>query len=125
MRTQLPLPNKAVSVLPISLIILAGCTIPMELNFRGAVSTEFLDGNYQRLASCSYQRLGGPQAQLTKTDLPQRGRTVIASTVGSDKRWELAFIDEDGGRQTRLEVTTASGPYPSEHILALVRACAA
>ena len=96
----------------------------MQLNFQNATSTEFLDGNYQRLASCSYQRLGGAQAQLTKTD-PQRGRTVIASTVGSDKRWELAFIDEDGGRQTRLEVTTASGPSPSEHILALVRACAA
>jgi hypothetical protein len=117
--------NALVSALPTSLIMLAGCAIPMQLNFQNAASTEFLDGNYQRLASCSYQRLGGPQARLTKTDLPQRGRTVIASTVGSDKRWELAFIDEDGGRQTRLEVTTASGPPPSEHILALVRACAA
>jgi hypothetical protein len=86
---------------------------------------EFLDGHYQRLASCSYERLGGSRAQLTKTDLPQRDRTVIASTAGSDKRWELAFINEDGGRQTRLEVTTVSGPYPGEHILALVRACAA
>jgi hypothetical protein len=117
--------NALASALPTSTILLAGCAIPMQFNFQNAASTEFLDGQYQRLASCSYQRLGGPQAQLTKTDLPQRGRSVIASTVGSDKRWELAFIDEDGGRQTRLEVTTASGPSPSEHILALVRACAA
>jgi hypothetical protein len=107
------------------MVVLAGCAIPMQLNFQNSSSTEFLDGHYQRLASCAYERLGGAQAQLTKADNPQRGRTVIASGVGSDKRWELAFINEDGGRQTRLEVTTGSGPYPSEHILALVRACAA
>ena len=108
------------SALPTSVTLLAGCAIPMQLNFQNTSSTEFLDGHYQRLAACSYQRLGGAQAQLTKTDLPQRNRTVIASAAGSDKRWELAFINEDGGRQTRLEVTAAS-----EHILALVRACAA
>jgi hypothetical protein len=108
------------SALATSMIVLAGCAIPMQLNFQSAASTEFLDGHYQRLASCSYERLGGAKAQLTKTDVPQRGRTVIASTAGSDKRWELAFINEDGGRQTRLEATAAS-----EHILALVRACAA
>jgi hypothetical protein len=113
--------NALLSALTTSVIALAGCTIPMQLNFQNAPSTEFLDGNYQRLASCSYERLGGSQAQLTKTDLPQRARTVIASAAGSDKRWELAFINEDGGRQTRLEAT----PYPGEHILALVRACAA
>jgi hypothetical protein len=107
------------------MILLAGCAIPMQLNFQNAASTEFLDGHYQRLASCSYERLGGSRAQLTKTDLPQQGRTVIASSAGSDKRLELAFINEDGGRQTRLEVTTASSPYPREHILAMVRACAA
>ena len=118
-------PNLIMPLPALSMIILVGCTIPMELNFQNAASTEFLDGHYQRLASCSFDRLGGSRAQLTKTDLPQRGRTIIASTAGSDKRWELAFINEDGGRQTRLEVTTASGPPPSEHILALVRACAA
>ena len=32
-------------------------------------------------------------------------------------------VNEDGGRQTRLEVT--SGSFPSEHTLALARACAA
>ena len=109
----------------ISMFMLVSCTIPMALNFQSGVSSEFLDGNYLRLAACSYERLGGAKAQLTKTDLPQHGRSVIASTVGSDKRWELAFINEDGGRQTKLEVTIASGPSPREHILALVRACAA
>jgi hypothetical protein len=124
-RSTLPSSNATAPVVSISMFMLVSCTIPMELNFRGGVSTEFLDGHYQRLASCSYERLGGAKAQLIKTDVPQRGRIVIASTVGSDKRWELAFINEDGGRQTRLEVTTASGPYPGEHVLALVRACAA
>jgi hypothetical protein len=118
-------PNLIMPLPALSMIVLVGCAIPMELNFQNAPTTEFLDGHYQRLASCSFDRLGGTGAQLTKTDLPQRGRTVIASIVGSDKRWELAFINEDGGRQTRLEVQTGSGPYPGEHILALVRACAA
>jgi hypothetical protein len=122
MRVPLPCPNRIASVLPISLIILVGCTIPMELNFQRVVSTEFLDGNYRLLASCAYERLGGPKAQLTKTELPQRGLIIIASTAASDKQWELSFINEDGGRQTRLEVSRS---YPSEHTLAVVRACAA
>ena len=117
--------NTIAPVLPIPLVMLVGCAVPMQLNFHGAISTEFLDGNYQRLASCTYERLGGPQAQLTKTDLPHRGLTIVASTAGSDKRWELSFINEDGGRQTRLEVRSSNGSYPSEHTLALARACAA
>jgi hypothetical protein len=124
-RSTLPSSNATAPVVSISMFMLVSCTIPMELNFQGRVSTEFLDGNYLRLAACSYERLGGAKAQLTKTDLPQHGRSVIASILGSDKRWELAFINEDGGRQTKLEVTTTSGPPPGEHILALVRACAA
>jgi len=40
-----------------------------------------------------------------------------------EQYWELSFVNEDGGRQTRLEVR--SGSFPSEHTLALARACAA
>jgi len=42
-----------------------------------------------------------------------------------ETHWELSFVDEDEGRQTRLEVTSANGSFPSEHALALARACAA
>jgi len=45
------------------------------------------------------------------------------SSATSQKYWELSFVNEDGGRQTRLEVTSAS--LPSEHTLALARACVA
>jgi hypothetical protein len=41
----------------------------------------------------------------------------------SETGWELSFVNEEGGRQTRLEVTPPS--FPSEHVLALARACAA
>ncbi len=103
-------------------IILTGCAGLLQLNFQGPVAAEFLDGNYQRLASCTFDRLGGSRAQLTKADLPQRGLATITAHAGSEKRWELAFNDEDGGRQTRLEVL---GSHPGEHVLAIARACAA
>jgi hypothetical protein len=47
----------------------------------------------------------------------------IALTKAPQTYWELSFVNEDGGRQTRLELT--SGSFPSEHTLALARACAA
>jgi hypothetical protein len=94
--------NALVPALPTSMIMLAGCAIPMPLNFQNAASTEFLDGHYQRPASCSYQRPGPADEDRPSAARPYR----YSMTAGSDKRWELAFINEDGGRQTRLEVTT-------------------
>ena len=49
----------------------------------------------------------------------------IAHTNGLETQWELSFVNEDGGRQTRLEVKSMDGSFPSEHALALARACAA
>src|SRR5258705_472772 len=69
-RSTLPRSNATVPVVSISMFMLVSCTIPMELNFQRGASSEFLDGNYLRLAECSYERLGGAKAQLTKTDLP-------------------------------------------------------
>jgi hypothetical protein len=54
-------------------------------------------------------------------DLPEQQTVRIALTKAP--YWELSFVNEEGGRQTRLEVTSSS--FPSEHILALARACAA
>ena len=57
------------------------------------------------------------------TELREQQTVRIALTQAPLTHWELSFVNEDGGRQTRLEST--AGSYPSEHALALARACAA
>jgi len=103
-----------------SMVILGGCI--GRLPFETPKVVEYLDGNYRTLASCTHQQLGRQYGQLRVTDLPER-RTVTISPP--EAQWEFSFIDDDGGRQTRLEVTSAHGTLPGEHALALARACAA
>ena len=107
------------------MIILVGCAGPGQLLFENPMIVEHLDGNYQRLASCTYEQLGRQHDQLLMTDLRERRTVRIALTKDAETPWVLSFIDEDGGRQTRLEATSANGIFPSEHSLALARACAA
>ena len=86
------------------------------------MAVEYLDGNYQTLASCTYRQLGRRYDRLLMTDVRERRAVKIAS---SEAHWELSFIHEDEGPQTRLEATSADGSLPGEHVLALARACAA
>jgi hypothetical protein len=58
------------------------------------------------------------------TDLREQ-RTFRIVLTKSETHWELSFVSEDGGRQTRLKVRSANGSFPSEHALALARACPA
>jgi hypothetical protein len=118
---QVPVAKWAASfgALLTSMVILAGCV--GRLPFESPKVVEYLDGNYRTLASCTHRQLSRQHGQLTMTDLHER-RTVTISTP--EAQWELSFIDEDGGRQTRLEVR-AHGALPGEHALALARACAA
>ena len=109
----------------ISSIILVGCAGPSQLLFANPIVVDHLDGNYQRLASCTYEHLARLQGQLSITDLHGQRTVRIALTKAPETHWELSFVDEDEGRQTRLEVTSANGSFPSEHALALARACAA
>lgn len=100
---------------------LVGCVSPGQLFFESPMVVEHLDGNYQRLAFCAYRQLAWREGQLLMTDFHEQ-RSV---RIGGETHWELSFIHEDEGRQTRLEVTSANRSFPSEHALALVRACAA
>jgi hypothetical protein len=100
-----------------SMVILVGCV--GRLPFETPKVVEYLDGNYRTLAFCAHQQLGRQYGQLRMTDLREQ-RTVTISP--SEAQWEFSFIDDDGGRQTRLE---ANGTLPGEHALALARACAA
>ena len=108
-------------VLLVSMISVVGCAGPVELLFKNSIVVDHLDGNYQRLASCTYEHLARQQAQLSMTDLREQQTVRITFTKAPQTYWELSFVDEEGGRQTRLEVTSG----PSEHTLALARACAA
>jgi hypothetical protein len=106
-----------------SVIILVGCTGPGQLVFENPIIVDHLDGNYQRLSSCTYDQLARQQGQVSIAHLREQRTVRIAWTKTRETHWELSFVNEDGGRQTRLEVTSAS--FPSEHALALARACAA
>ena len=106
-----------------SLISLVGCAGHGKLLFHNAMVVDHLEGNYQTLARCTYEHLAQQQHQLSVTDLREQETVRIALTKAPQTYWELSFINEDGGRQTRLEAT--SGALPSEHALALARACAA
>jgi hypothetical protein len=105
------------------MISLVGCAGPGELLFKNAIVVDHLEGNYQVLARCTYEHLARQEAQLSMSDLREEQTVRIALTKAPQTYWELSFVNEDGGRQTRLEVT--SGSFPSEHTLALARACAA
>jgi hypothetical protein len=105
------------------MISLVGCAGPGELLFKNAIVVDHLEGNYQVLARCTYEHLARQEAQLSMSDLREEQTVRIALTKAPQTYWELSFVNEDGGRQTRLEIT--SGSFPSEHTLALARACAA
>jgi hypothetical protein len=107
----------------VSTIGLGGCAGTAEVLFKNATVVDHLEGNYQRLARCTYEHLARQHAQLSMTDLREQQAVRIALTKAPQTYWELSFVNQDGGRQTRLEV--ASGSFPSEHTLALARACAA
>lgn len=109
----------------ISMIILCGCAGPVQLLFENPIIVDHLDGSYQRLANCTYEHLARQKGELSITDSREQHTVRIALTKGAETHWELSFVNEDGGRQTRLEVTSANGSFPSEHTLALARACAA
>ncbi len=87
--------------------------------FQNAVTLDNLDGNYRTIAACAYQHLVRRQSGLSRAE-PQAGIIRIASAA---QQWELSFVNDDGGRQTRLDWT--AGGYPSEFVLSTVRACAA
>ena len=94
------------------MVILAGCVGPGA--FERPKVVEYLDGNYRTLASCTHQQLGRLYGRLRMTDLPERCTVTISRP---EAQWELSFIDDDGGRQTRLEVTSAHGICPASTLL--------
>jgi hypothetical protein len=108
-----------------SMLVLCGCAGAGRLFVGGPVAVEHLEGNYERLAACTYRQLGRHHDQLLLSDQRERRAVKVASTRSSGAHWELSFINEDGGRQTRLEVASADDSLPGEHVLALARACAA
>ena len=92
--------------------------------FGTPIAIDHLEGNYVSLASCTFEQLARRHERLVLMDREQYV-IRIAHTNGLGTQWVLSFVNEDGGRQTRLEVKSMDGSFPSKHALALARACAA
>ena len=107
----------------ISAIILVSCVGSAQF-FGTPIAIDHLEGNYVSLASCTFEQLARRHERLVLMDREQYV-IRIAHTNGLGTQWVLLFVNEDGGRQTRLEVKSMDGSFPSEHSLALARACAA
>ena len=71
-----------------------------EMTFLVPMVVDHLDGNYQRLAFCTYQQLVRREGQLLMTDFHEQRTVRIALIKGGETHWELSFIHEDEGRQT-------------------------
>jgi hypothetical protein len=87
----------------VSMISLAGCAGPVELLSKNSTIVDYLDGNYQRLASCTYEHLARQKAQLSMIDLPEQQTVRIALTKAP--YWELSFVNE------RWRQTEAAGSH--------------
>ena len=89
--------------------------------FQNPVTLDTLDGNFRTIASCAFAHLAPHHSGLSRSE--ESGRVRITAGSGWMKQWELAFVNEEGGKQTRMDWT--AGGYPSEHVLSTARACAA
>jgi len=109
-----------------AVLAITGCVGPIALLSSGPVAVDTLEGNYRRIAACTYERLDRREGRLRRTEA--EGVVRIAFDAGTDKYWELSFVNEEAGTLTRVEMTsprTPAGSIPSEHALAIARACAA
>lgn len=83
-------------------------------------------GNYQRIASCSYQRLDKVAGTgIKKIDLPAEQTSRLALESGGVRYWELVFSAIDAGH-TRVQFTrvqTIWGPLGSREVMPEVKAC--
>ncbi|HEY7242573.1 MAG TPA: hypothetical protein VH678_01655 [Xanthobacteraceae bacterium] len=114
---------RAFVLLMVSPMVVAGSASHAQLFFsHDPVTLDNLDGNYRTIAACAYQHLAPRKSGLSRTDYPEQGVVRLSSNTWSE-RWELSFVKDGGGRQTRLDWT--GGAYPSEFVLSTVRACAA
>ena len=108
-------------------LTLAGCVGPTLLSSQ-RITVESLEGNYLRLAMCTYERLNRKDGRLRITNLSDQDSVKIDFDPGSSQHWGLSFINEEAGRLTRVEMTLpriSEGSFPREHALATARACAA
>jgi NAD(P)-dependent dehydrogenase (short-subunit alcohol dehydrogenase family) len=99
-------------------ILITGAT-----NGIGLAAAEALAALGANLAIVGRSKTRTRIASMSMTDLREQVTIRITLNKAPETHWVLSFVNEDGGRQTRLEVTSAS--LPSEHALALARACAA
>ena len=72
----------------VSMIGVVGCAGPGELLFQNSIVVDHLDGDYQRLARCTYEHLARQQAQLSMTDLRKQQTVRITFSKAPQTYWE-------------------------------------
>ena len=87
-----------------SLISLVGCAGHGELLFHNAMVVDHLEGNYQRLARCTYEHLARQNAQLSMSDLREQETVRIALTKAPNILGALV-------RQRRRRQANAAGTH--------------
>src|SRR5258708_20290112 len=90
----------------ISSIILVGCAGPSQLLFANPIVVDHLDGNYQRLASCTYEHLARLQGQLSITDLHGQPTVRIPLTKAPETHWQLSSFHQDTRSHTHPALTS-------------------
>ena len=77
-------------------LTLAGCVGPTLLSSQRPITVESLEGNYLRLALCTYERLNRKDGRLRITNSSDEDRVKIDFDPGSSQHWDLSFNEEPG-----------------------------
>ena len=75
-------------------LTLAGCVGPTLLSSQ-RITVESLEGNYLRLAMCTYERLNRKDGRLRIVVSSDQDRVKIDFDPDSSQHWDLSFINEE------------------------------
>ena len=114
-----------IRLLPVLLIV--GCAgNEGALLSQQPIETFTLNGSYQRLADCSYDKIKGAGAPaVQRTELPTQKKAIVALDTGQVRYWEASFIPISAST-TSVSVSSAStlvGPYPTSRVIEAIRSC--
>lgn len=108
--------------------LLAGCAggDRTPVLSQAPVSSLLIDGDYQAVAACSYERLDKSQgAGIKKVDLP--GTSKLALESGGVRYWELTFASQGKGRTavnfTAVQTVWGTDTTRADQIMSDVRSC--
>jgi hypothetical protein len=70
-------------------LTLAGCIGPTLLSSQRPITVESLEGDYRRLALCTYERLNRKDGRLRIADSSDQNSVRIDFDLGSSQHWDI------------------------------------